>query len=152
MTVELLGEDAPNAVVLVLHHLLPIGPTPAHFGIERTEDAPVPFRMVTLLDAADDLDEQTSEALVSVHTFARALDGVGGVDADTLAVRERTLTHRRMPLLGRDPQTDVPMPDNTLANIDWLRVIERPALRDYRDDNTSRVKAVYRIGLSFVAL
>jgi hypothetical protein len=149
MTVELFGEAPPNSLTFVLAHLLPLADSPDHLGIERREGGPLPFFWVHLLDEVEFLTERKVEALISLHTLAEAVDGL---DADTVAIREGGRAHQRMLVLADNPLTDVPMPDGTLANCEYLRTLERPVLRDYGSDTISRTKAVYRIGLSFVAL
>ena len=148
MTVELLDVDTPRAVQFVLAWLLPLGPSPDAFGLTRSEGAPLPFRLVNLLYATDDVDEGYSRARVSVHTFAQA---TGGIDADTMASRESDTTHRRMLYLARYPATDVHMLDGSLANCEYVETVEEPAWRNYQDNSISRFKAVYDIGLPLVA-
>lgn len=145
MTVELLDVDTPRAIPFTLAWLSPLGPV----DITRAEGGPLPFRMVSLIYAVDDTDEGYSRARVSVHTFA---EGAGGDDADTVAYREADRTHRRMLYLARYPATDVVMPDNTIANAEYVETVEEPAWRDYQVDSISRFKAVYDIGLPLVAV
>lgn len=142
MSVELLDQAAPNVVVFILAWLRPLGPC----DLTRPEGGPLPYRMVNVIHEVDDIDEGLSVATFSVHTFAAA---TGGVDADTMALREGDVTHRRMQYLSLHPSTDVVMPDDRIVNPDFLDTIEKPAWRDYQDDSISRVKAVYRVGLSF---
>ncbi|OBK44706.1 hypothetical protein A5656_05595 [Mycobacterium gordonae] len=142
MTAEILDEASPNVAVFVLAWLRELGPV----DITRPEGGPLPFRLVNVINEADDIDEGLSVATFSVHTFAAATDGV---DADTMALREGDITHRRMQYLAKHPSTDVVLPDGRIVNPDFLDTIEKPAWRNYQDDSISRVKAVYRVGLSF---
>ncbi len=141
MTIELLDEAAPNAALFVLAWLRALGPG----DITRPAGGPLPFRMVNVIHEVDDIDEGLSIATFSVHTFATTTDGV---DADTIAIREGDRTHRRMQYLSKHPSTDVVL-GGRIVNPDFIDTIEKPAWRDYQDDSISRVKAVYRVGLSF---
>lgn len=144
---DLLGEDAPDPVVLVLHWLQPLG-EPHQFGMVRKENDPLPYWQVGLIAGSDNPTAGTAEATVSVHFMTQS---VGGVDADTLAVRGGRVTHRRMTELARHPDHNITIGDR-VANVDWVETVELPSWRDYDDTQISRVKAVYRLGLSYVAL
>lgn len=148
MSVELYDQTTPNTLAFVLAWLLPLADSPRALGNRRREDDPLPFRQVTLLDEQEDDNQFDVEALVSVHTFAEAAEGI---DADTIAIREGDRTHRRMLLLART-SPDVTLPSGLIVNAESFRTVERPALRDYQDDRVSRVKAVYSLGFSFVAV
>lgn len=148
MTELLLDQDFPDPVALVLAWLLPMAPNPSHLGMIRHESDPLPYWQVGLIHGVDDPMTGDADATVSVHYMTGPANGV---DADTLAIRGGKLTHRRMMLLGRNPQTTITVGGNA-ANVDFLETIEAPAWRDYQDTSISRVKAVYRLGLSYVAV
>lgn len=144
----LLDEEAPDAVVFTLSWLRVLAASPASLGMIRKESDPLPYWQVGLILAVDDATEGTCEATVSVHYMTTAADGV---DADTLAVRGGSVTHRRMMLLARNPHHNITI-GGRAVNADWLECVEKPAWRDYDDTQIARVKAVYRIGLSYTAV
>ncbi|ANN98201.1 hypothetical protein [Mycobacteroides abscessus] len=136
MTVELHDQVPPNAIVMMLAHLSPLGPC----EMERAPEDPVPFRQVNLIDGTYDPNLFYCTAVLSIHTFGRTI---------TEAHREAIKTDQRIMLLGADI-VDVPMPDGTVANVDYLDFQQLSALREYKADNVYRLKAVCEIGLSFI--
>jgi hypothetical protein len=139
VTVELYGSAPPNSVSFVLAWLLPLAGDPENLGSKRWEaGAPLPYRMVRLIDGAD--DQISAYPIIRVHTFA----------ADyTTASREADATHRRMLVLADDPLTDVAMPDGSTANCEWLTA-KLPHEEPYASSAVvSRFVAEYRMGLHF---
>lgn len=135
MSVELSPYIAPNAIAFMLAHLEPLGAG----GPNRTDDDPLPFRMVNRIDGADDLTLLCDKAILSVHTFAPTM-------ADVL--RESDITHHRILLLA-DKLIDVPMHDGGVANVDHFDVHQRPIVSDYRVDGVIRTKGIYELHLAF---
>lgn len=146
-TPVLLGEDIPDPVQLVMNWLAPLADSLAQVGMIRREDSPLPYWQVGIIHAEDIPWQGTAEADVSVHYMT---DARGGVDADTIAIRGGAVLHLRMMSLARNPEQDIIIRGRAV-NVDWLETVERPAWRDYDDTTISRVKAVYRLGLSFTA-
>lgn len=136
MTVALHEQMPPSAIVMMLAHLAPLGPC----EMERDPNDPLPFRQVNLIDGTYDANLFYCTAVLSIHTFGATI---------TEALREGAKTDRRIMLLG-DDIVDVPMPDGTIANIDYLDFQQLSKLSDYRTDNAFRLKAVCELGLSFV--
>ena len=141
----LIDQDAPPAVQMVMNWLLPIADSPLHVGMIRRETSPLPYYQVGLIYFGDNAHEATAEADVSVHYMTDAREGV---DADTLAIRGGDTMHRRMLKLARQPDSNITVAGK-VYNIDFMDTVERPAWRDYDDTTMARVKAVYRLGLSF---
>jgi hypothetical protein len=144
VSVDLVDQDAPNATLFMLSWAAPLGAV----GQSRYESGPLPYRQFNRIGGTDVDDEGIDHVLMSVHTFGWAR---------TPAERSTTLhecdrTHRRMTLLARDPLRDITMPDGSIANLDYLETVEKPRLSDYGVDTIHRYKAVYRFGLSFVAV
>lgn len=136
MTVELHDQVPPNAIVMMLAHLAPLGLC----EMERDPEDPLPFRQVNLIDGTYDPNLFYCTAVLSIHTFGKTI---------TEAHREAINTDQRIMLLGADI-VDVPMPDGTVANVDYLDFQQRSSLREYKADNVYRLKAVCEVGLSFI--
>jgi hypothetical protein len=136
MSAALHEQKPPEAVVLMLAHLAPLGPC----QMQRAPTDPLPFRQVNLIDGTYDPNLFYCTAVLSVHTFGENI---------TEAHREAGRTDRRIMLLGSEI-VDIPMPDGTVANIDYLDFPQRSVLRDYQADNVYRLKAVCELGLSFL--
>lgn len=136
MTVALYEQMPPNAIVMMLAHLAPLGPC----DIERKPDDPLPFRQVNMIDGAYDDNLTYCTAVLSIHTFGKTI---------TEAQRAAGDTDRRIMLLGADI-VDVPMPDGSLANVDYLDFQQLSMLREYKADNAFRLKAICELGLSFI--
>lgn len=136
MTVALHEQMPPNAIVMMLAHLAPLGPC----DIERKPDDPLPFRQVNMIDGTYDANLFYCTAVLSIHTFGKTI---------TEAQREGIKTDRRIMLLGSEI-VDVPMPDGTVANIDYIDFQQLSMLREYKADNVFRLKAICELGLSFI--
>lgn len=144
MTAELYTADAPNAVLFMLSWLAPLG---GGFGQTRYESGTLPYRQVTRIGTGeDDAYVLADEALVSVHIFGDA----STAESRSAALHEADRTHKRMLLMKYD-LPEVQMPDGSTACLDFLDVVERPTLRDYKDDRIARYVGRYQYGLTFVA-
>ena len=135
MSVALHEQMPPNAIVMMLAHLAPLGPC----EMERNPDDPMPFRQVNMIDGSYDANLFYCTAVLSIHTLGRTI---------TEAQREAVRTDQRIMLLGSDI-VDVPMPDGTIANVDYLDFQQLSTLREYKADNAYRLKAICELGLSF---
>lgn len=143
MTAELYTADAPNAVLVMLAWLEPLG---GAFGQTRYEDGPLPYRQVNRIGTGtDDNYVLADEALVSIHIFGDAKTP----ESRSAALHEADRTHKRMLLMKYD-LPEVTMPDSTLACLDFLDVVEKPSLQDYKDDRIARYVGRYQYGMSFV--
>ncbi|AXQ64922.1 head-tail adaptor [Mycobacterium phage ThetaBob] len=134
---ELLPEAPPNAELVVVAWLTPLGRT----ALRRKAGDPVPFRLVTRVAGGDDPEIGIDTATVSVHTFASTPEA---------AVTESDRTHRRMSILTVDPLTEITMLGSGLVvNVDYCRTLMRPTRVDYEDPNVIRYVARYEIGTSY---
>lgn len=140
MTVELYALDAPNAVEFIIAWLRPLGDP---CNATRMEGDPLPYRMVTRVAGEDDHDKFSDDAVVSVHTFAATFPAASDA-AD--------MTHRRIMVLIDDPNNDVTLIDNTIANAEYVETLQKPIHVDYEDPDVIRFVARYRLGLHFVAV
>ncbi|MBF9328481.1 hypothetical protein [Mycobacteroides chelonae] len=136
MTVPLHGQKPPEPIVMMLAHLAPLGPC----EMERNSDDPLPFRQVNLIDGTYDPNLFYCTAVLSIHTLGKTI---------AEAHREAIKTDQRIMLLGSEI-VDIPMPDGTVANVDYLDFQQRSALREYKADNVFRLKAICELGLSFI--
>jgi hypothetical protein len=137
-------EDIPAPVVFMLAHLSALGAV----GQTRIETDPMPFREVNVVNTAPDSNLFYADCLASVHTFHWARTPQERADALDHAKE----TDRRIMLLGNNPLTDVTMPDATIANCEYLDVVEKSILRPYGVNTIHRYVGRFRYGLSFVAV
>lgn len=135
MTAALHEQMPPNAIVMMLAHLAPLGPC----EMQRNPNDPLPFRQVNMIDGTYDANLFYGTAVLSIHTFGATI---------TEAQREGARTDQRIMALGSEI-VDVPMPDGTVANVDYLDFQQLSMLREYKADNAFRLKAICELGLSF---
>lgn len=136
MTVALHEQKPPDAIVMMLAHLAPLGPC----EMERKPDDPLPFRQVNMIDGTYDTNLFYCTVVLSIHTFGNTV---------TEAQREGAKTDQRIMLLGSEI-VDVPMPDGTVANVDYIDFQQFSTQREYKADNVFRLKAICELGLSFI--
>ncbi|YCU47974.1 hypothetical protein ACRYGS_20785 [Mycobacteroides abscessus] len=135
MSAALHEQMPPNAIVMMLAHLAPLGPC----EMQRNPDDPLPFRQVNMIDGTYDANLFYCTAVLSIHTFGATI---------TEAQREGARTDQRIMALGSQI-VDVPMPDGAVANVDYLDFQQLSMLREYKADNAFRLKAICALGLSF---
>lgn len=141
MTVEILDEDVDDDEAVAISWLKGLLPT-GNVANTRRSGAPLPFYLVNHLSSNDSVEESYSDTLLSVHVLTHKSAG------DLENRNEANRMHQRMLLLARYLE-DVELPGGRTATICFVDVAERPARRDYGDENILRRTARYNFGLDF---
>jgi len=140
MTAEL-NDYRPNDIEeMVVAWLTPL----TRAGVSRDIGDPLPFIMVRHLTGAENIEQQTGDPVVSVHTLCARDLGWGA------AKRQAAQTHDRMTLWGRYHDTVILPSTHVEAAVDYVRVFESPIWVVYSDLQILRKVGRYQIGLSYV--
>lgn len=135
MTAELSLYTPEDVQTVVVAWLAPLRRT----AFTRTAGDPLPSTVVEVIAGAESVNESTSDAVVSVHTFC---DKTLGYPA---ARDECAKTHARMLLLAIKPNITV---GTRTVGVDYLEVVESPTWQ-YHSDTVLRKVGRYRIGLPY---
>jgi hypothetical protein len=138
---ELLNEDVDDDETIVVAWLTPNLAT-GHVANTRRSGDPLPFYLVTHISSTDNVEESTSDCLLSVHVLTHKSAG------EQASRDETSRMHRRMLLLARHNEA-VALAGGRTATIDWTDVAQRPKRVEYGDELILRRVGRYRIGLSF---
>jgi hypothetical protein len=141
VTVELNDYHPDDIEEIVVAWLAPL----CRCGVAREVGDPLPFILVRHITGPENIDAQTADPVVSVHTLCDKKLGYGA------AKRQAALTHDRMTLWGRHHDTVILPSDGSEAAIDYLQVFEAPTWQIYADVSILRKVGRYQIGLSYVA-
>lgn len=136
---QLIPDAPPSAEVALVAWLTPLGRT----GTQRAANEALPFRIVKRVAGADDPVIGIDTASVSVHTLAATVQA---------AHDEARLTHRRMAVLARSPQTEITLFDQSTVCVDYCRTTMSPVEIDYGEPGIVRYVARYDVGVSYTAL
>jgi hypothetical protein len=138
MTVELDGYYANDIEEVVVAWLTPL----LRAGVARELDDPLPFALIHHVAGPENIEKQTADPVVSVHTLCDRSLGYGA------AMRIAAQVHRRMTLWGRyhDPIT---LTSGLEADIDYVNVFEAPVWQVFEDIQILRKVGRYQIGLSY---
>lgn len=147
MTVEL-GRKTPNAVAFVIAHLLPAAPAPVNLGSKRwAAGDPLPYWMINQVTGGTDLF--SAFPVVRIHAIA---------STETACQQWMDLANQRMWVLIDEPNTDVLMADDSIANCEWIEMDEvaRPDPPPYSSvtavpgaSAVSRLVSTYCLSLKF---
>ncbi|MGV0634494.1 hypothetical protein ABQE69_09035 [Mycolicibacillus trivialis] len=133
---SLAPESAPSVEKTLVAWLSALG----RAATERGAGEALPFRIVKRVAGADDPIIGIDTATVSVHTLA----------ATSSAAHEAAqITHRRMVLLARNPQTAIALLDGGVTNVDYCKTLMSPVEVDYGETDIKRYVARYEIGVSY---
>jgi hypothetical protein len=142
VTAELLDEDVDDAETVFVSWLTPLYSTPEHVANTRRAGDPLPFVLINHLDSNENVEESTSDALVSAHILTHKSAG------EVASRDEANRVHRRILLLARYLE-DVDLAGGRKATIDYVNVARRPKREAYGDDLILRRLGRYELGLSY---
>lgn len=153
MTAEILDYGPQDAVTIGVSWLTPLLTRPLFAGgaVANTRRAgdPLPFIWVNYMDGNENVDESTSDEVLSIHTLFPKGNG------DAAAIRNfrdgADEVHRRMLLLAVYLE-DVALPGGRVADIESVKVFTRPRTEEYGDEQILHKVARYQLGLSYAKL
>lgn len=134
---SLAPDAAPSVEKTIVAWLTELGRT----ATKRDPGDELPFRIVKRIAGADDPIVGIDTASVSIHTLAAT---------STAAHDEAQLTHRRMTLLARNPDTAITLLDGGVVNVDYCTTLMSPVEVDYGETGIKRYVARYEIGVSYL--
>jgi hypothetical protein len=140
MTVELNDYHANDIEEMVVAWLTPL----CRAGVAREVGDPLPFLLVRHITGAENIEKQTADPIVSVHTLCDKNTGWAA------AKRQAAKTHDRMTLWGRYHDTVTLPSTGATAVIDYVQVFEAPIWQVYADVSILRKVGRYQIGLSYI--
>lgn len=141
---DLLNEDAPDVEDFLCCWLQPV----VRAAVERRQDDPLPFVVVTRVAGEDDQHEGIDDPTIQLDIFDRAQ---GKLTASQAAKLTANMVHRRMMFLSRNTGTAVTMSGGVVANVDSLSTSMKPVREPYADERIVRYVARYQVGLSYMS-